>query len=247
MRIAICGAGSAIGAALAARLAPDHDLLYLEPTDPGLPHGTWVPVEAWSAEVLTPLLAGTDAVVHAGLYAPETLTELAGDQAWLDVAGRVSWHVQEAAKAAEVKRLVYLSTLALMAAYDSSIWVSPDFEPRPEATAESLAFHLLECLAREARQEHHSPVMVARLGTLVRAAEVDDADYDRLWVDFDDAVEVLAALLTVEEPHRRRWGGVVHVCADRPDAISRGGMLKKWLGVELQHAFGYVASEEDQA
>lgn len=247
MRIAICGAGSAIGAALAARLAPDHDLLYLEPSDPGLPHGTWLPVEGWSAEALTPLLAGAEVFVHAGLYAPETLTDLRGDQAWLDVAGRVSWHLQQAAKEAGVGRLIYLSSLDLVGSYDPAIWVSPEFEPRPEANAESLAFHLLECLAREARQEHHSPVMVARLGHLVHAAEVSNDDYEPLWIDFDDAVTVLAAMVTVDEPRGWRWGGVVHGCADRPDALSRVGMLRKWLGIELQHAFGYVAPAEAEA
>jgi len=60
-------------------------------------------------------------------------------------------------------------------------------------------------------------------------------------------VTVIAAMLSVEEPRGWRRGGVVHVCADRPDAISRSGMLRKWLGVELAEAFGYQAPAEEQA
>lgn len=244
MNVAIVGAGSAIGQALAERLTPEHSLITLAPADPGVPQAHWRPVETWAEETLAPLLEGVEVLVHAGLYEPEAVSPLTGDQAWLDVGGRVTWHLHQAAVKAGVGRLIYLSSLELLAGYPPGLRVASNFEPRPAANARSLGFHLLEAQARVARPEHPVPIRIARLGELVRAAEVDPADYQPLWVDLDDAATVVAALLQAEDP-RRWWSpGIVHVCADRPDALSRPGGVRRWLGVELKETFGYVAGTE---
>ncbi len=232
------GARSLVGRAVANVLAPDHQLVVLD-HEPFAEFGEWRDAADWSVEHLTTALEGTEVLVAAHLHAPSTPRHLPPDHAALDVAGRLTYNLILAARAAGVPRLLMLTTLENHRAWDPNLRLNEFFGAQPSERPEAFAFHLAECICREVRQQFDYRPFVIRLGQVVLEEDVAGQPYDPFWVDARDAAAVIAALLPLQPKGRGEWRGLLHVCADRPDAASRTGHLKHWLGVEMHHRFGY--------
>lgn len=231
MTIVLAGAAGDLAAALTERLAPDHAVSAL--TDWG--DGT---VDALKAA----LPEGLDALVNLAGIEPPVLRGLDADAAAMD-SPRLTWNLIEAARAAGCRRFLQLSSLALFAEVDPDLIVSESFVPVPTTDPRRLGWILSERVCREAATElPHFHVVVVRLGRLVREEAVAGQPYDPLWVDVRDAAAVLARLATIESSGGGFGRHTVHVCADRPDALSPPRRLRRWLDVQMEHDFGYSAA-----
>ena len=116
-------------------------------------------------EATDALVADIDAVVH--LVAPLSLDS---DHTQIDLATRQTYNLLRAASEASVPRVVLLSTLALMDAYDPAYRVDERFRPLPTTESALLAAHLAEYTAREFAREHKLAIAVLRLGEVDEAA-----------------------------------------------------------------------------
>jgi nucleoside-diphosphate-sugar epimerase len=143
---------------------------------------------------------------------------------------RCLYNLLRAAAEGGAKQVVYLSTLAMMAAYGERLAVNEDFRPRPSSPHGGLAEYLGECVCREFAREGKLAATVLRLGRVFRAGE-DAAARDSADLEWSDAVE--AVRLAVEA---RRPGGnlpawtVLHVAAPTPHARFSPAKAQKLLG-----------------
>lgn len=166
------------------------------------------------------LVRGLDAIVHVAEPLP---TDSALQQ--IDYLTRCTYNLCLAAATEGVKRLIYLSTLDLMTAYDPNYIVTERWKPKPPTHAPTLAKHLGEFTCREFAREHKLAVVVLRLGKVVRAETVDGQPVDPLWVDERDVVQVVKLALTAELP---RWA-ILHIGADSPQARFSVAAAKRML------------------
>lgn len=155
------------------------------------------------------LVRGMDAIVHIAEPLP-TDSELQQ----IDYLTRCTYNLCLAAAAEGVKRLIYLSTLDLMTAYDPNYLVTERWKPKPPTHAPTLAKHLGEFTCREFAREHKLSVVVLRLGRVVRADAVASQPVDPLWVDERDVAQAVKLALTAE---LSRWA-VFHIGADSSQA-----------------------------
>ncbi len=244
MKIVVTGAQAPFGADLIARLAADHAVTVLDPEPVELAGVTVADPGDWSQERLGEVLAEQEAVIHAALHDPRPLRDLPPDHALLDLGSRLSYNLVLAAHKAGVRRCILVTSLELFAAYDPDLILTEAFRPLPSTDPRHLAFHLVEALVTEARRDlEYRGLYLARVGQLVREDAVAAGEYDRLWVDPRDVAAALAALVVAEEPQRWPRRRILHLCADRPDALASAGAQKHWLQCPPQHNFGYVAPE----
>ncbi|MBI2299531.1 MAG: NAD(P)-dependent oxidoreductase [Armatimonadetes bacterium] len=236
MKIALTGAGSPLGAELAAAIQAEHELVVLDPEPAGGEHR---PVADYDLETLTAALEGVDAAIHAAVFHPVSTRGLAADQAWLDVAGRGTYNLLQAGAKQELKRVVHLGSLELLGGYDPDLYITESYRALPTDQPRDLAFHLAEQVCFECSRELEPAVVVLRLGRLVRAEEVAGLPFDPLWPDPRDAAAVAVKVASTERGQHRRWHhvGLVHVCASRPDAFSQSRILQRWLEFSPEHIF----------
>ncbi len=127
-------------------------------------------------EATDALVANMDAIVH--LVAPLALDD---ERTAIDFATRQTYNLlrslsQNEGSEAGVPRVVLLSTLELMDAYDPAYRVDERFRPLPTTEPHLLAAHLAEYTTREFAREHKLAVAVLRVGdiggaTVARAVE----------------------------------------------------------------------------
>jgi nucleoside-diphosphate-sugar epimerase len=105
------------------------------------------------------LVRGVDAVVHVAEPDPvDTGTE------YLDYMTRATYNLLLAASQEHVGRVVYLSTLDLMAAYGPEYEVTERWRPRPSPEPRLLGKHLGEIVCREFARERKLTVVALRVG-----------------------------------------------------------------------------------
>ncbi len=172
------------------------------------------------------LVRGLDAIVHVAEPLP---TDSALQQ--IDYLTRCTYNLCLAAAAEGVKRLIYLSTLDLMTAYDPNYIVTERWKPQPPTHAPTLAKHLGEYTCREFAREHKLAVVVLRLGKVVRAETVAGQPVDPLWVDERDVAQAVKLALTAELP---RWA-IFHIEADSPHARFSVAAAKRGLNYAPQY------------
>jgi nucleoside-diphosphate-sugar epimerase len=162
------------------------------------------------------LARGVDAIVHVAEPLPDE-----GDIQRIDYLTHRTYNLLMAASTEKVSRVVYLSTLELMTAYDPDFTVSERFRPMPGCDAFRLAKHLGEYVCREFARERKLNVTVLRLGKVVRAGEVSGMRPDPTWVEERDVAAAVAAALpatfTDTASSLGTWA-VFHIASESPDA-----------------------------
>lgn len=139
------------------------------------------------------LVRGMDAIVHV---AEPLSTDNAQQQ--IDYLTRCTYNLCLAAADEGVKRLVYLNTLAVMAAYDPTYLVNEVWRPQPTTAPGLLAKHLGEATCREFAREVKLEVVSLRLGHVCVEAAADP-----MGLMPADAVQAVASALVAPLP--RRW------------------------------------------
>jgi nucleoside-diphosphate-sugar epimerase len=245
----LTGTGSRLGAELGARLAAEHAVTVVDREAPSFEVDGFRQTDDFDQAVLEEVVQGADVIIDALLHDVRPLRELDLEQSALDLGGRVTCNLLWAADHQGVERFVLASSLEPFADYDQDLILTEQFRPLPTTAADQLACHVAEAACREASRETEIRVSVVRLGRLVLEEEVAGQPFDRLWVDVRDTAEALALIATwtpQEDGQRRRgrrWLATAHICADRPDAIASVGGLRRWLGYEPEHRFGYLPPE----
>lgn len=227
MHLLITSAASPLARALADGLRAEHTVRLTERIN--VPNLTDLAVGSLGHDLSTNLLVrGMDAIVHVAEPLPQD-TELQQ----IDFLTRCTYNLCLAAVAEGIKRLIYLSTLDLMTAYDENYTVSERWRPRPTTAAPVLAKHLGELVCREFAREHKLNVAVLRIGKLARAEEVMGRPVDPLWVDGRDVAQAVSRALMVETG---RWA-IFHIQSASPHAHFSAATAQRVLGYTPEHDF----------
>lgn len=241
MKVLITGAASQLGRAVAAELTGQHTLRLIdEDSVTGLDGAQVIQGSLLDPQMAWQAVRGIDAVVHTG-EPPATIAAvgLAREQALLERATRGTHVLLAAAVEAGVGRVVYGSTLAVLAGYPDDVYISERWEPQPAAAMEPLSRYLGELTCREFARMHHIGITALRLGEVVVEEEVADSEPNLLWLDRRDAARAFACALGRDSgaavAWARRWE-VYHIAAAPPNAKylidhARG------MGYEPQHNF----------
>jgi len=120
------------------------------------------------------LVRGMDAIVHVDEMAAGAQTS-----AQIDQSTRCTYNLLLAAAAEGVKRVVYLSTLELMAAYDGYLY-DTRWRPQPTAAPPTLTKYLGESTCKEFAREGRVGVTVLRLAQTATSETIAAAITDRL-------------------------------------------------------------------
>lgn len=227
MQLLLTSAAAPLAQALAEPLRTDHAVRLTERT--ALPGRTDFVLSPLGPDLSTNLLVrGMDAVIHVAEPLP---SDNALQQ--IDYLTRCTYNLCLAAAAEGVKRLIYLSTLDLMTAYEPRYRVNERWKPQPSPHTPILAKHLGEHTCREFAREHKLTVVVLRLGKIVQAEKVAGQPVDPLWVEERDVAQAVNAALTAEVP---RWA-VFHIGADTPQARFSVAAAKQVLKYAPHYSF----------
>ncbi|MBX3011369.1 MAG: NAD(P)-dependent oxidoreductase [Caldilineaceae bacterium] len=208
MHLLITSATTPLAQTIATTLQGEHTLRLTDRTP--WPGAATFALSPLGPDLATNLLVqGMDAIVHVAEPLPTD-----SDLQQIDYLTRCTYNLCLAAAAEGVKRLIYLSTLELMTAYDPAYLVNERWKPLPPPHAPVLAKHLGEFTCREFAREHQLAVVVLRVGKVVRAEEVAGQPVDPLWVDGRDVAQAVALALTASLP---RWS-LFHISAVSPQA-----------------------------
>lgn len=239
MHILVTSAGSHLAQRVIQALAPEHDVRATEraplasgASGRGAAHGRGLATapgarpqgQAEVALAISPLghdlstnllVRGVDVVIHCAEPLPDETPE-----SYLDYCTRCTYNLLMAASQEGVKRVIYLSTLALMTPYPADYVVTEQWQPLPTTDPLVLGKHLGESVCREFAREFKVPVLALRLGS-----PSDGADSETALVD-DDLAHAIARALEAEAP---RWA-VVHVQSEFDGARFPVGDAKRLLG-----------------
>ncbi|MEZ4679710.1 MAG: NAD-dependent epimerase/dehydratase family protein [Caldilineaceae bacterium] len=149
------------------------------------------------------LVRGVEAIIHV---AEPLATD--SDLQRIDYLTRCTYNLCVAAAAEGVKRLIYLNTLQVMAAYDPTYLVGESWRPRPTTAAPLLAKHLGESTCREFARECKLEVVSLRLGNIISDTDGATGEQAAMALDSRDAVQAVELALAKELP--RRWS-VFHI------------------------------------
>lgn len=187
MRILITGSDCPLGALLAQRLEPEHDLV-LAPASADLRQ----------PGIVAPLVEGVEAIAHLSAFPAATPKTAAEEAEVLLHAGRGTYVLQKAALEAGVSRIVLASRLEVVERYPSEYRVDETWQPRPRPEADALAPYLAELTLREfARAE-------AIYGICVRFGSPEEGSGS--FTPLPAAAEALERALTMElPPSGHRW------------------------------------------
>ncbi len=174
MRVLITAADSLLGGLLCRKLTTGHDVDSI-----GL--GSDADVAGYRAidllqrDLVEEQLRGVDVVVHALPYAAALGEGEQPEQELLDLVARSTYVLLTAACAAQVRRVVLISKLDLLRAYDERFVVTTEWQPQPRADAESLAPYMAELVGREVARTGQIEVVALRFGELEVETTVDEA------------------------------------------------------------------------
>ena len=179
-------------------------------------------------EPTSALVEGVRAIVHVGAALPgEDL------HSQIDHLTRGTYNLLLAASEADVHRVVFISTLEMMTAYNPDFLVEERWRPRPSLSAQALPKYLGEFTCREFARACKFDIVVLRIGQVVASSD----SLTPLSVTEEDAVQVVSLALNgkVEDNAQSlgRWA-VFHVSSG-PDArfssLRANGMLGYESGV----------------
>jgi len=179
------------------------------------------------------LVRGMDAIVHLALAAA---AEDPGEQ--IDGLVRATYNVLTAAAAEGVRRVVHITSLALLQGYDAAFAVAEDWQPRPGDDAAALAEYLAECTSREFARQRQLEVVALRIGKVVNAESVAGQAFDPLWVDQRDVSQAVALALAASKlaPARGTAGWtVLHILSDSARARYSVNQARQVLGYRPQY------------
>lgn len=162
MNVLVTAADSDLGAMLCQQLASAHSVASIGRSEAASTAG-YQCVDMLDLEAMTAVLEHTEVAVHALPYTAE-LADVGDEQELLDWVSRTTYVLATAACAAGVRRVVLLGSLDVMRSYDERFIVTPEWQPRPQATAESLAPHMAELVGREVARTGKVEVVALRLG-----------------------------------------------------------------------------------
>lgn len=178
------------------------------------------------------LVCGMDAIVHVAEPPPG-----ATDAQRIDLRTRATYNLLHAAGQEEVRRMVFLSSLAMMTGYDPDFQVSEDWRPLATGESSGLSDFLGESVCREFARQAGIDLVVLRLGRVVWAHEVAGKTSDPLWVDHRDVVQAIRLairyLTPASQPGPGRWS-VFHIQAGLPNARFSIAKAKALLGYQPQ-------------
>jgi nucleoside-diphosphate-sugar epimerase len=190
MNILLTSATSALGGQVAAELGERHHLRLTDRKAAAISGEYAVSPQEHDASTNL-LVQGMDAIVVVGeALADESTPE------YLDAMTRKLYNLLMAAYQEGVTRVVYLSTLEIMAAYGEEYIVTERWRPRPTPEAGLMGKHLGEYVCREFAREHKLTVVVLRLGTVVSMTDVAGESVDPMWLDQQDLGHAIEGALT---------------------------------------------------
>ncbi len=179
------------------------------------------------------LVEGIDAIVHVAEPLPDD-----GLHQQIDHLTRRTHNLLLAAANAGVQRVVYLSTLEMMAAYDPNFLVNESWQPRPALTRPSLPKHLGEYTCREFARIGKFPVVVLRLGKVVPASEMRGGSFNPMSVAEDDVAQAVRLALETEIEDTvsglSRWS-VLHISSGSQKARFDSERANRVLGYQPTH------------
>ncbi|MFZ1757178.1 MAG: NAD(P)-dependent oxidoreductase [Caldilineaceae bacterium] len=176
MHILLTSAASSLAQRLAEQLAADHTLRLTERQMLVSEHE--FVLSSLGHDASTNLLVrGMDAIVHVDAMPADTDTG-----AQIDQSTRCTYNLLLAAAAEGVRRVVYLSTLELMAAYDGYLY-DTRWQPRPTTAPPTLTKSLGESTCKEFARESKVAVTVLRLANDATPASISAAIADALTSD----------------------------------------------------------------
>lgn len=180
------------------------------------------------------LVRGADVILHVAEPLP-------GDDDWrrIEYLTRGTYNLLSAAAEEGVARMVLLSTLELMTAYEADFTVSESWRPRPAPASPVLSKHLGEFVCREFARDRKVRCLALRLGKVVRHGEA--AGFDPLWVDERDVVRAaelaLQFMLKSSGSAVADWWRVLHIGADSPRSRFSVAAAKRILGYQPRYAW----------
>lgn len=230
--VLVTSAQSRLAQAVADALSPDWQVRLTAPSDVPTTHQFRREELSHNAATVE-LVRGMDAVVHLAEAPPGT-----GAAEQIDYCTRCTYHLLRAAAQEGVRRLVYLSSLAMLTAYDPDFDVTEDWRPLASGEATGLPAYLGEFTCREFARQGPLHVVVLRLGRVVGAEEVAGTPFDPLWVERRDVAEAVRLVLAVPDRDPRlgpdRWS-VFHIGHDSPRARFSVAKAKRLLGYQPRH------------
>jgi nucleoside-diphosphate-sugar epimerase len=253
MRIAITGAGSRLGHALAAALAGEHELRLADAPGSRLPvdmAGGSERLERVEGDLRQPdraaqVAEGCCAIIHLAAHPESWPADLAEGEV-LDLCARGTFELLRAAVAAGVPRVVLGSTLDLMEAYPQGWAVHEGWRPRPSTAMADLGPYAAELSVREMTRAGWPLVGVClRLGRLVGAQEVRAGRVDARSLHLDEAVEALRRALDFQPAGAgRRDGSAGWLPPERAGwwvfHVPGGARARFPLAAAASPAFGYA-------
>ena len=198
MKVLITGCDEHMGALLANCLTASDDVIPVGAADSPaaeLESGEYVAADLGEPVEARQLVAGVDGIVHAQPFAPSLAVGVDDNQELLERIARGTYVLATSAIEAGIERMVLISNLSLLNAYPEDYKLSPQFRPRPDANAASLAPFLAELTCREIARTGQLKVLCLRMGTLD-----DPAGTGR-----EAAVEAVKAGLTEEMTGGYSW------------------------------------------
>ncbi|MEE2657511.1 MAG: NAD(P)-dependent oxidoreductase [Candidatus Latescibacterota bacterium] len=203
LKILLTGAGTPLGLAVARELRSKGHTLRLSDQEQLRTDGEFVKSQLSHGKTTDRLVKGMHTIVHIPVPASDEAS------AWIDAGTRTIYNLLTAASIADIKHVVYVSTLDLMVAYDSNIRVDENFRPRPNGEPHQLAAYLGEFVAEEFAQTRQLGLTVLRLGHLTE----DDTPGDDMSLHLHDAACAVARAVNTNNNFR-----LYHVQGDYPGA-----------------------------
>ena len=228
MKLLITSAASDLARTLATALSSEHQVRLTERrmVDSQLE----LAVSDLNHDAATNLLVrGRDVIIHVAEPLPDEAAPT-----YIDYVTRCTYNLLWAAHQEGVRRVIYLSTLDLMAAYGPEYIVTERWRPRPTPTHPLMGKHLGEYVCREFAREHKLEVVSLRLGKVVDANAVAGQPVDAMWLDQRDLVSALSQALSAPLPN---WS-VIHLQSSFPGARFPVEDAKRLLGYAPTIDFG---------
>jgi uronate dehydrogenase len=183
-----------------------------------------------AGEATQQLVRDVASIVHVGpAAAPDA------ERSLVDVWPRRTYHFLQAAVAAGVRRVVYLSSLQLVDGYEPAYLVDEDFCPLAPPGRGLLPLHLGEFCCREFARTGRLQVVVLRLGQVVDPQSVPLHAADAGWVDLRDAIQAVRLALetdTISDGRGIDTWSVFHIVSRADDPRFPISRAQRILGYE---------------
>jgi len=165
MRILVTNVSMRLQSELAQRLAANHEVRHTA-TEEQQSEGDFVCCDLGHGDATNDLVRGMDAIVHGGATDPSRSVH---EQ--LDGATRRTYNLLYAASQEGVPRVLFLSSLGLMARYGEDLMVTETWRPTPTADTDQLCYQLGEFTCKEFVRENRITVVCLRFGEIFRGSE----------------------------------------------------------------------------